>query len=153
MVERVQLATLASLLVEANPPAHFQDIAQLGRALVLGTRSRRFESCYPDVMTQPTHVPVAGLLVPIQLVPRIVAAFRATYPTLTEGLEDDPAVRAVLKHFVTSILAQHEATLPVIEAREQIEEIESTVAERQEQARLKAHADAAKISENPANPK
>lgn len=101
-------------------------------------------------MTAPTHVPVAGLLVPIALVPRIVKAFRETYPTVTEGLEDDPAVRAVLKYLVTQILTQYEATLPASEAREQIKEIESGVAEKQEQARLKALADASKISENPA---
>lgn len=102
-------------------------------------------------MTMPTHVPVAGLLVPTPLVPRIIAAFRATYPTITEGLDDDPAVRAVLKYLVTQILAQYEATLPAVEAKEQIQEIESQVVAAQEEARLKAQNDADKIVENPQN--
>lgn len=88
---------------------------------------------------------------PTPLVPRIITAFRATYPTITEGLQDDPAVRAVLKYLVTQILSQYEATLPAVEAREQIQEIESQIVSAQEAARLKALTDAGTIVENPQN--
>jgi len=57
----------------------------------------------------PTYRDVAGLRIPIQLVPRIVRAFRATYPQLVEGLDDDAATRAVLKNFVLSTVSVYES--------------------------------------------
>ena len=42
---RFRLAFIAAL---TQFPALCRGVAQLGRALVLGTRCRRFESCLPD---------------------------------------------------------------------------------------------------------
>lgn len=89
------------------------------------------------------------MLVPAALVPRIVAAFRGTYPGVTEGLEDDPAVRAVLKYWVVSTLTayegqQAEAALPAA-----IEALRQEHAELGRLARAKATADAAEIVEAP----
>jgi hypothetical protein len=61
------------------------------------------------LVTSPTHRTVAGLKVPIELVPRIVAAIYARYPVETAGITDpDAAVRAALRAWVIDTLAQHE---------------------------------------------
>lgn len=98
-------------------------------------------------MTAPTHVPVAGLLVPVELVPRIITAIRATYPTLTDGRDDDAAVRAVLKHWIETTLATYEGAIaeaPVVEA---VEQARTEYAARAEAARQKAVDDSAAITE------
>lgn len=90
----------------------------------------------------PTHVTVAGLRVPVTLVPRVIASFRGMYPSLTEGLDDDAAVRAVLKEWVTSNLMVWEGLQATGTANEtaenlQLEAIEKST-EAQEAARLAA---------------
>ncbi len=61
----------------------------------------------PDI---PTHREVAGLSIPLPLIPRIIAALRATYPGITDGITDDEAaVRAVLKEVVSSALSVYES--------------------------------------------
>lgn len=100
-------------------------------------------------MTMPTHIPVAGLLVPTPLVPRIIAAIRGMYPTVTADLDDDAAVRAWLKYIVGSTLSTWEgatAQAPVVDA---IEEIRADYAQRGEEARQQALAAAELIKENP----
>lgn len=42
-------------------------------------------------------------------VSRIVAAFRAEFPTLTLGLADGPAVKTVIRQFVADIVSTYEA--------------------------------------------
>ncbi len=55
---------------------------------------------------------VAGLDIPLQLIPRIIKALRATYPHVTEGITDDEAaVRAVLKEIISSALSVHESRI------------------------------------------
>lgn len=100
-------------------------------------------------MTTPTHVPVAGLLVPIQLVPRIIQSFRGTYPALTGDLDDEAAVRAVLKHWVTSTLASYESTLVTQETTESVDALLAEVEEKSQVARERAIRDAGYISESP----
>ncbi len=56
-------------------------------------------------------VAVAGLLIPAPLATRIIAALRAVYPTLTEGKDDDGAVRAVLIYWITAALETYEGNL------------------------------------------
>lgn len=59
--------------------------------------------------TPPTHRVVAGLKVPIELVPRIVEAIYARYPTELAGVTDpDAAVRIALRAWIVETLAQHE---------------------------------------------
>lgn len=52
---------------------------------------------------------VAGLRIPLPLVPRIIEALRARYPDATEGAVDaDAAVRLALRAWVVETLAEHE---------------------------------------------
>ncbi|MDT8915769.1 hypothetical protein [Amycolatopsis sp. PS_44_ISF1] len=99
-------------------------------------------------MTDPTApVPVAGLLVPAVLVPRIIAAMRGTYPTITADLDDDAAVRAVLKHWVTTTLMTFEAqqvTAPVVD---QLAALQEEARVREAEARQKAEAAAGLITD------
>lgn len=99
-------------------------------------------------MTQPPTpppVPVAGLLVPAALVPRIIAALRATYPDLTMGLEPEAAVRAVLKHWVTITLAAHEAAAAEAPVQQVVEQVQGEYKIKANQAREKALTDANQI--------
>lgn len=59
-----------------------------------------------EPVTEPTAPveEVAGLQIPADLAAQIIAAFREMYPTLTEGKDDDAAVRACLVWFITSTL-------------------------------------------------
>lgn len=102
-------------------------------------------------MTLPNLPPVAvaGLLVPAPLVPRIIASLRGTYPQLTADLDDDAAVRAVLKFWVTSTLASYEAARAEAPVSGAVEATRAEYAERAEAARQKALQDAAQIIEAP----
>lgn len=91
------------------------------------------------------NVPVAGLLVPAPLVPRIVAAVRHLYPTLTEGLEDDAAVRAWLKWMVTVTMSQSEGQRAAAPVDAALEATRQEFAQRAEEARARAVRDAAAI--------
>lgn len=78
------------------------------------------------------YVSVAGLRVPATLVPRIVAAFRGTYPDVTADHDEEEAVRQVLKYLVEVIVTTHEskaASTPVMAAADEM------VAEAQERGR------------------
>ncbi|WP_394620959.1 hypothetical protein JNUCC0626_18250 [Lentzea sp. JNUCC 0626] len=92
-------------------------------------------------------VPVAGLRVPASLVPQIIAAMRHLYPTVTADLDDDAAVRAVLRHWVTVTLttfAAQRVSAPVADRVAAIRE-EARVAELA--AREAAEAAAGLITE------
>jgi hypothetical protein len=57
----------------------------------------------------PTHRTVAGLRVPITLVPRLIEAIYARYPTELAGITDpDAAVRRALRAWIVETLADHE---------------------------------------------
>lgn len=95
----------------------------------------------------PDYVPVAGLRVPSVLVPRIVASMRGMYPDLTVGLEDDPAVRAVLKFWVTSTLASWETRQVADQAVAQVQAVQAEAAEAAQAVREAAQAAAESITE------
>lgn len=99
--------------------------------------------------TPPTHVPVAGMLVPVQLVPRIVAALRGTYPTITDGLAGDAAVRAVLRWWVKSTLADWEARAAEAPVDDAVAETRQSFRELARQAREQAQAAADLIIDQP----
>lgn len=97
-------------------------------------------------MTMPTHRTVAGLSIPIRLVPRIIAAFRGTYPNITSELEDDEAaVRAVLRDFVGSTLSIYESRRATELVQEEIEEKRASLEGIANAAFKQAKADAATI--------
>lgn len=97
----------------------------------------------------PPPVAVAGLLVPAPLVPRIITALRGTYPTLTAGLDDDAAVRAVLKFWIAEMLAGFEATVAKAPVEGAVAETRAQYETAAADAREKAIADAAAIVDNP----
>lgn len=102
----------------------------------------------PVIIDGVAYVPVAGLLVPATLVPRIVAAMRGLYPSVTEGItDDDAAVRAVLKHWVTTTLSTFETAAVAISTADQIEALKAQAEEEARLAREKAEADAGTITE------
>ncbi len=95
--------------------------------------------------TEIPYVPVAGLRVPATLVPRIIASMRGIYPNLTVGLDDEAAVRAVLRYWVTSTLATYEGQQSDEETLAAIEAIQAQADEKARLAREKAIRDAAAI--------
>lgn len=99
-------------------------------------------------MSIPT-VQVAGLLVPAPLVPRIVAAVRGTYPTLADGLDDDASVRALLKHWIVTLLMAYEGAQAEAPLEGELAALRADYDARAEAARQKAADDAALIIENP----
>lgn len=101
----------------------------------------------PVIIDGVAYVPVAGLLVPDVLVPRIVAAMRGTYPTITAGLDDDASVRAVLRHWVTTTLAAYEGAVAGSGVDTAVEATREEYRLKAEQAREKAEADAGTITE------
>jgi hypothetical protein len=89
---------------------------------------------------------VAGLEIPLDLVPRIIAAIYARYPDATKGITDpELAVRVALAAWVEELLSDYEAgqaraPLPMAVAQ--------TIADydaRSTQARTKAKQDAKRI--------
>lgn len=91
------------------------------------------------------NVSLAGLQFPSTLIPRIVAACRGVYPTLTEGKADGPAVLAVVKHWFTVTLQQWEGSQAFQPAETEVSTIYTQYSEQAEQARIQAEADAAAI--------
>lgn len=102
--------------------------------------------------TTPTHVPVAGMLVPVQLVPSIVAAMRGTYPLITDGLDDEAAVRAVLRWWVKSTLTEYEARKAESGVDDAVAETRQVYREKAQEARTRAEAAADLITDAPPAP-
>lgn len=91
---------------------------------------------------------VAGLAVPLPLAPRIIEAFRGTYPTLTQDIEDgEAAVRAALKHIVTVTLANWEESQATVAEDEAIAAVREDYHNRAAAARAKALSDASYITD------
>lgn len=103
-------------------------------------------------MTEPVDLPpvqIAGMLVPAPLAARIIAAMRATYPQVTEGLDDDAAVRAVLRYWAVSTLAAHEEQQTQALLPDALEATRQEYAAQGQAAREKALADATAIVDAP----
>lgn len=88
------------------------------------------------------NVSLAGLQVPDTLIPRIVAACRGVYPTLTEGKTNTQAVLAVVKYWFSTTLAQWEGSQAQAPAQGAIDNIHAQYSQQAEQARTKATTDA-----------
>lgn len=102
-----------------------------------------------DEVTLPTRS-VAGLDVPLDLVPRIIVALRAEYPTLTSSVtDDDAAVRAVLHYWVTSTLASYESKKAEEPVDGAVEAARQQYALAAAQAREKALQDGERITGAP----
>jgi hypothetical protein len=66
------------------------------------------------------------ITVPDALVPRVITALRATYPDLTEGLNDGAASRAVIRYWVRTTVQVYEGTLAAQQAADQQQDAEQT---------------------------
>lgn len=98
----------------------------------------------------PTHISVAGLLVPVALAPRIITAIRGLYPEVTQGIADnDAAVRAWLKHIIGATLASYEAAAAQQPATAAIEAVRQDYEARAEAARERAQTAAQAIQDSP----
>lgn len=97
----------------------------------------------------PPYVPVAGMQVPTPLVPRIVAAMRGTYPAVTEGLDDEAAVRAVLRFWTKSLVADYEAAQAQAPLEGALADLRATYRAKAEAARQQAQAAADLITDAP----
>ena len=112
-------------------------------------------------MTAPTlppgvdHLDIAGFRVPAELAVRILAAMRGSYPTITDGLGDDSAFKAVLKHLIVTILVQYEGQIAEAAASEAVKQVQAQFAQKGNDARAKATSDAEAIADigvmDPAN--
>ncbi len=103
-------------------------------------------------MTSPTSPPpvaIAGLRIPAPLVPRIIAALRASYPTITEGKDDEAVVRAVLKWIIETTLTAYEGRLIEAGLEGELEKVRNERAEKARLARERARQAAALITEAP----
>ena len=103
-------------------------------------------------MTQPApdYRSVAGLRIPLPLVPRIIAAMRARYPEATAGITDpDRAVRAAIYAWVVETLAEYEAAAALAPLDITIAQTVAAFEDKAKQAKAKAVQDAKSIAEDP----
>lgn len=103
-------------------------------------------------MAEPLTAPdreVAGLLIPGDLAAQIVAAFREVYPTITDGEDDDAAVRSVLVWFITSALETAANRKAGAALDQTIEQLRVGADIRASQRRDAIRAAAARIKEKP----
>lgn len=90
-------------------------------------------------MTMPTTMTVAGMQVPIALVPRIVAALRARYPAVTAEISDDhAAVQAVLAHWVINSVVAYETDQALAPLEDELQRVRDQFTVAAERARANA---------------
>lgn len=70
------------------------------------------------------------LLIPEELLPRILAALRRRYPDVTAGLGDVPAFAAVVRYWIARDLAAEESTAAAGDERALIEKRRSEAADK-----------------------
>jgi len=102
-----------------------------------------------EPVTEPTTVSVAGLEIPADVAALVIVSFRGLYPDITSGKDDDAAVRAVLRWFITSTMETHagrEAT-KILEAA--IAQLRAKDAAAAGARREQIHAAAGRIKEKP----
>lgn len=90
---------------------------------------------------------VMGMRIPLPLVARIIAALRAEYPDVVEGKDNDAAVRAVVRYWVTTTLVNYEARTAAAAARETAAQATAAVETAAAEAFQKAKDDAQLITE------
>lgn len=107
-------------------------------------------------MTAPTgYRKVAGLNIPLPLVPRIIVAIQNRYPEATAGIADpEAAVRAALRAWVIETLAEYEAAKAKAPVNIAVAQTITSYEAKAEAAKEKAIADAAGITDDlpPADP-
>lgn len=96
-------------------------------------------------MADPTFRSFAGLEFPLDLLPRIITAFRATYPQQTTGLSDEEAMQAALLDHVTSTWSAYESRMAAEAVREEIRIKEDGLGDVAAHAFEKAQKDAKRI--------
>lgn len=95
---------------------------------------------------EPYDATLLGMELPSSVKARIVTAFRALYPTLTQNKpNDDAAVLAVLNYWTAATLAQYEGSLAAPPIEEVVAEVTAQHREKVEEAATKAFTDASKI--------
>ncbi|MBP2323344.1 hypothetical protein JOF56_003729 [Kibdelosporangium banguiense] len=72
---------------------------------------------------------------------------RGLYPTATADLDDEAAVRAVLKHWVTTTLATFEAQRVAAPMAEQVAALQADAQQKEQAAREQAERAAGLITE------
>ncbi len=97
-------------------------------------------------------VPIAGLLVPVDVAARIIAAFRGIYTPLTEGLNDADAVQAVLLHLITSSLVAYEGARTEATGIAEQERVRQEFQAKAEAVRSAARESAKRIKKAPPVP-
>lgn len=91
-------------------------------------------------------VEIAGLIVPAEMVPRLIVAFRGVYRQVTETIQnDEEAIQAVLKFWTTQVLETWEGLRAEEELAEQLEQLRQDAYAKRDKARDKARKDAEKI--------
>jgi len=102
-----------------------------------------------DAVTTPPVREVAGLEIPEDVALQVIEAFRAIYPTITAGKEDDPAVRAVLIWFITSTLETYQTRKIFDAMATAVKAVETQHNAAANQAREKIRLAAGRIKEKP----
>lgn len=98
-------------------------------------------------------VAIAGLRIPGPLAVRIIAALKATYPSVVDGRDDEGAVRAVLIYWITATLADFESRMAEGTALDvELEAVRTAHTQRVDAARAAAVAAARLIQEAPSGP-
>lgn len=97
----------------------------------------------------PEPVEVAGLQIPADLAPQIIAAFREIYPTVTTDKDDDAAVRAVLVWFITATLETSASRKANAALDTMISQAQAKTGAEIEKVRGQIRAAAARIKEKP----
>ena len=93
------------------------------------------------------NVSFAGHKFPAPLALRIIKAIRGSYPSIVEGKSDPAAVRAVIRYWFVTTLANFEGRLAEAPVDEVVEAARSEYATKAKKAREKAERDAASIIE------
>jgi hypothetical protein len=99
-------------------------------------------------MTTPVgYRQVAGLLVPLDLVPRLVAAIQDAYAEAVEGITDpDELVQAALQAWARELLANHEHQAAVAPLSATVAQTITQFENLGQQARNQAIADGQRIT-------
>lgn len=95
---------------------------------------------------------VAGLEIPEDVAIQVIEAFRAIYPTVTEGKDDEAAVRATLVWFITSTLETYQTRKIFTAMAAAVDAVEAQHNAAAEQARGKIRQAAGRIKEKQVPP-
>lgn len=107
----------------------------------------------PTPETPPTHVAIAGWLVPVDLVPPFAAAMRWKYPQIAlSDAPDEVAVQDALLWFAVKILEEYRMDQATEAMKSAVKAVEQDYAARREGARLNVQEQAKRIVRQPPEP-